>query len=209
MVWLAIYNSQLFDIECVSCHLQYASDVDNKTPCGIANTYIKCRYVKTPYEVHSSHTRYDMKQVCVGDNGEMSMLDALKRRRRDKSFMKLLHMYSTYKSIEKDIVRYEKYRDIYGPNGFGRFTGNIYDALSEVSYLGFLFDDDELCIDGWHGSIYGYLTPFECRLIKEFLVGPTGYGVADFIISKRVFKFICKCTVIHLPYWYVPVLTPN
>lgn len=206
MVWLAIYNNQLFDTSCILHHIHYASDVDNKSKCGVRDIYVKCVYY-TYDEKSDEYVEGESEvEACIGRNTK-GTYNVLKRRYRGAAYKSIVDEYTIYRRMMNDLDRYRNYvavlprlRHYDIPFSIETALINAFDTVLTIfneRNTGPLYHD-------WEGSIYGYLTPFDCRAISYFLsVYPDEVDGAGFIISKRVYKFFRKCTPTNRQFWYV------
>lgn len=187
--------------------MQYASDVSSEASSGMRKVYIKCRVVKKFSDIHKL-TDCELVETYIGNHVQMPILDTLKRRYRGDSYNYVLEVFFAYKSLKQDIKKYESYNArCTDTSTFYEIAEALRDVADDIDTpIGFLLNDN-IGIDyqyKWYGSMYGYLTPFECILIEEYMRDPSYYYV-HLIISKRVFKFICKCKTGNMPYWFVPI----
>lgn len=205
MVWCAIYNDRLFDVECVSYHLQYASDVDIGSATGV-------RDVKILYTTHDVfYWNEDELPICIGRHNIKGTLNILKRRYKGDSYRELLKEYATYANLKRDKEKYELYYETTGNNDYKNIALSIRKIINEgfklfdAIFTGCALDKSN---DKWYGCLYGYLTPFECRVIAYQIRYPSTIERVPFVVSDRVFRFIYKCLRTTSKYvsaeWIIP-----
>ncbi len=192
------------------CYLQYASDVSSSVSYGTRDTYAKCQRTRKSIKIKKRNPeKYVMMlPVCVGNNVK-GIFNILKRRHRGNPFRPIKREYALYKTIKRDIERYKSYENeiLHVFNSIVDHMDNFLDDACHIISLLHGIGDYPEYDNMWCGSIHGYLTPFECRAIASCLKYPLDYGGLGFVISKRVFKFICKCRpdVNDMVYWFVPI----